>query len=68
MEAVISSKRQYKIAVCDNVGLTVECTTLNAIFDANQDYEWIFACQDIIDPLLDLKVGESLYFQPNRDE
>ena len=33
----------------------------------NEDQELYYAMDEIIDAILDLNVGESLYFSPNRD-
>lgn len=64
----MNSKRRYKVAICDQIGLTIENVTLNSLTDTKQDLELFYAIQDIIDEVLDLKVEESMYFQPNRDD
>lgn len=68
----MSSRRKYKIAICDNVGLTVEKLTVKSLLresTPNENrYEYIYALQDIADEVLDLKTGESMVFQPNRDD
>jgi len=35
--------------------------------DANQ-YEFVYAMQEHTDAILDLRKGDSMYFQPNRDD
>lgn len=64
----IQSKRHYKVAICDQIGLSVEKITLNRLMDDSQDLELFYALRDLIDEVLDLKVDESIYFQPNRDD
>lgn len=64
------SKRQYRVAVCDTVGLTVENVSLaNLLTDiSDTSYEWVIAMKEQTDEILDLQPGGSLYFQPNRDD
>lgn len=66
------SKRKYTIAIADAEGLSLERISLNSLIEkgrGNQnEYEYIYALTDILDSVLDLKVDESIYFQPNRDD
>lgn len=67
------SQRMYKVAVCDNnIGMTIEKITIQSLLrqSSNKDNlpEWIYAMQDISDNILDLKLGESMLFQPSRDD
>lgn len=62
------SKRKYKVAISDSVGITVEHVTLNTLMNDGAEYEYIFAMREIMDEILDLKVNEALYFRPNRDD
>ena len=41
--------------------------SLNDLLSEDNDYETAFALQDILDEVLDLRFGDALYFQPNRD-
>ena len=50
---------------CSVKNVTVERMTE----EREREYEWIYSIQsDHLDEILDLKVGESIFFQPNRDD
>jgi len=64
------TKRHYDIQISEsgtttNMGITIEI--LLGLNGNPNDYEFIYALQEIADDVLDLKSGECLYFQPNRD-
>lgn len=61
------SSRWYKISVCDKDGVTIEKAPLQSISENNEHCELYNAINDQIDKVLDLKEGESMYIQPNRD-
>ncbi len=63
----VHSTRQFTIAECENGRMEICELTLQEILDPKVDLETVFALQDQIDRLLDLKSGESMYIQPNRD-
>jgi two-component sensor histidine kinase len=62
----------YKVAVCDSDGITIEKITVQSLLrqPANNENipEWIYAMRDISDDVLDLKLFNSMAFQPNRDQ
>lgn len=68
MDLKINSRRRYTIAVADQHGLSTERLSLNTLFRNKEGYEYKYAIADMIDAILDLKEGESLYFQSNRDD
>jgi len=50
---------------CSVKNVTVERLTEKR----DSEYEWIYSIQsDYLDQILDLKVGENIFFQPNRDD
>lgn len=64
----INSKRKYGVLISENGESVKERITINRLMNPTEnDYEWVYAALDIIDEILDLKNGECLYFQPNRD-
>lgn len=68
---MLNSKRKYQIATIEayefqeKQSLTIYdlCSK-----DDDSDTEVKYALQDIGDKVLDMKIGDSLYFQPNRDD
>ena len=59
-----NSKRQFQLF--SSTELTQRVYDLEDL--SNDDgSEILYALQEIIDEILDLKRGESMYFQPNRD-
>lgn len=63
----LNSKREYRVLLVENGNDTSIYQSLKNIL-ADDGAEVNYAMQEIIDSILDLKVGESLYFQPNRDD
>lgn len=63
-----TSARKYRIAISDSAGIGIEGITLETLLNSKEDLEYLYAMRDIIDSVLDLKAGESMYFQPNRDD
>lgn len=64
----ISSKRKYRVLISESGESSIERVTINRLLNPREnDYEYIYALYDVIDEILDLKNGESLYFQPIRD-
>jgi hypothetical protein len=65
-------KRRYQFAITTDKGLytdTANGTDLVRKSLASENmYEWFYAIQDRIDDVLDLKVGESMYFQHDRGD
>jgi hypothetical protein len=66
------SKRRYKVAICDVTGIVEKTVTVDELMEvpSNNDNlpEYEYAMKDIADMVLDLRVHESIYFQPNRDD
>lgn len=64
------SKRKYRVLMVEN-GSTSTRETFDVYQLTGRDtksmYEYMYALQEIGDKVLDLKIGESIYFQPNRD-
>jgi len=67
---IIHSNRKYKVAICDADGIALEKVSIRQLLstDTGNNWEFIYSMQDIIDKVLDLKEGESITFQPNRDD
>lgn len=71
------SNRKFNVIVCSSdIGgsvlvskLEIDVETLLHVPSNNDNlYEWEYSMKDIADTVLDLKLGESMYFQPNRDD
>lgn len=65
------SVRQYKVAISDNSGISIEFVKVNALFNPiknAEEYEFIYAMRELVDDILDLKMNEAIYFQSNRDD
>ena len=62
----INSNRKFKVQISS---LIVEDFTidLDEIINNPDALEVIYAMNEILDKILDLKLNESMYFQPNRD-
>jgi spore coat polysaccharide biosynthesis protein SpsF (cytidylyltransferase family) len=67
MKTLAMSQREYKVAILDAGDMVIQHENLKTILDPKNDFEYIYAIQEEIDKLLDLKVGESMYIQPIRD-
>lgn len=62
------SKRRYKIATSEGGVLLMHATSIGEIvFPLDNDAEVMYALNDQLDKVLDLKVGDTMYFQPIRD-
>jgi hypothetical protein len=62
------SDRKYTIMVAENGDTaTIKAALGNLINPHENDNECVYALNDMMDEVLDLKKGESMYFQPNRD-
>lgn len=71
----MNSLRSYAISIYDgNRGSMVKFKVIHSItFDEiylckPESMEYIHALNEIIDSVMDLKVGKALYFQPNRED
>ncbi len=59
------TKRKFKLV---GFGIDTELTFNDLFLDRENDYEYIYALQEITDEILDLKVCQSLFVQLNRDD
>ena len=67
---VLNLGRRFKLATCDPIMGSSEVTS-EQLFTVNEsytEYEYVYALREMIDTVLLLKRGESMYFQPNRDD
>lgn len=62
----INSKRKYTVSTHENGVVCSDILRLAHIM-SDDNSEVIYAMQDIMDDILDLKVDKHLTFQPNRD-
>jgi len=68
-----NSKRKYEVTIVENGIMNIKGIKISAILTSNDNdpndegYEFEYALQGIVDDVLDLKQGDSMYFQPNRD-
>lgn len=67
-----NSKRTYEVVMVEGGGEfnRIAVLPIGRILkprEQGKDWEYIYALNDIIDKILDLKDGQSMYFQPNRD-
>ena len=60
------SNRTYSIAFIDDCMELIDVISIEEIL-RNDHSELNYALQSVLDDVLDLKKGESMYFQPNRD-
>lgn len=65
---LITSVREFRVLISENMEYTVKELTLDEVINNKQDYEFMYAMEEIIDDILDLKKGDQIYFQPNRDD
>ena len=63
---MINSHRSYKVLESQNGITNISDFDLNLL--ENDETETAYALQEQIDAVLDLKINESMYFQPNRDD
>lgn len=71
---MISSGRKYRFIFVDGVTSEpyfedVELTLEDIIVDKEEgkDYEYLYAIQDVIDSVLDLRFGDSISLSPDRN-
>lgn len=66
---MINSKRKYRVIIVDTDSVSNEVIEINRILKdkKNGEYEFIYALQDEIDKVLDLKISRAMYFNPCRD-
>lgn len=62
-----NSKRRYIFCFIEGKYASSGELSINDMLDTNNDYEYIYALQDNIDLILDLKVDEKLNLKFNRD-
>lgn len=68
MEALKMSKRQYRAHTVDEQGdLDTLDLNLENLINHNTDWEVFYSLDEEIDNILDLQIGQSLFFQANRD-
>lgn len=68
-EIRVSSKRKYKVLISENGMVGIEHLTIHRLlFPTENDYEYIYACNDRLDEILDMGLNQSIYIQPNRDD
>lgn len=65
----INSKRTFEIvSTSENLNKNLDKVIMTLDSIVYDDYSELgYALQEVIDEVLDLKVGESIYFTPNRD-
>lgn len=67
----INSTRKYELAIVEpgsqSILCYVEMLKAIAVPDPDNDTEVNCALNDILDKVLDLRIGQAMYFQPNRD-
>lgn len=64
------SNREYLFIMVeqgDKVEVVITLDDLLQVDEDKNDYEYIYAIQDDIDYVLDLHVGQSIYFSPDRN-
>lgn len=67
----MNTERTYKIALIESDNISVVTNSLNDIIDGTKKsdaYEYMYAIEENIDALLDLKVYEKMTFQFCRDD
>lgn len=68
MRINVSSKRIYSVETSTNGVIENFRIDFSEIIEKNSITEVVYAIQDIFDDVMDLKVKEAMYFQPNRDD
>ena len=64
------SNREYLFIMVeqgDKVEVVITLDDILHVDEDKNDYEYIYAIQDDIDYVLDLHVGQSIYFSPDRN-
>lgn len=69
MRAETNSIRKYQLQMVEYSSdfTSVQLSIDRLLFPKENDFEYIYAINDLLDYVLDLKAGESMYFQCNRD-
>lgn len=68
MKGLGTSKRTFAVSFTEYGNFTNEKITIQEIAETSKgDFEWIYAMQDSIDDILDLKVNQTILFDFNRD-
>ncbi|MBL4654165.1 MAG: hypothetical protein JKY53_15075 [Flavobacteriales bacterium] len=63
-----NSKRKYEITTVESGATDTIFREIDQIINSDDEgFEFEYALQGIIDQVLDLGLGHSMYFQPNRD-
>lgn len=62
-----NTKRKFAIAYIESFEPVAIKTDLHRILNDSNDYEWAYSIRENFDSLLDLKIGERLQMQFNRD-
>lgn len=62
------SNRLYKVSFNSSDGIEVSTVSFSTLISESDDRELIYSMQDVTDEILDLKIGDSMYFRPNRDD
>lgn len=58
-----------QMSVQGTTGSVKNVTVERLTEERESEYEWIYAIQSYhLDDILDLKIGENIFFQPNRDD
>lgn len=66
----MNSKRTYTVIIVEGANLIAEKGHDVHMFSdpGKTAWEWQYSANEILDTILDLKPGESVYFQPTRDQ
>lgn len=64
-----NSKRLYELAIAEPCGLQIINLSFDRLMNTEpeNDFEYLYSIREIIDDLLDLMPGQSMYFSPSRD-
>lgn len=63
----LPSNRQYLVAFIEGEAIETHYPTLSDILNPADEWEWKYAIQEDFDKILDLKIGERLMMNFNRD-
>ena len=63
------SKRKFRVVLIDGNSFHENTISFDQLIGKLSSVdEYFFAMQECIDSILDLKLNESMYFRPNRDD
>ena len=66
------TSRRYQAVICQSGAISkVELTAMELLLEqqeAGVEHEFIYALRQRMDDVLDIKLHESIYFQPSRDD